>query len=215
MSNKIKIEDMPELLTIEDLMKLFDLSRAIIGDILYNFGFIYESKRVMRRNIVEEIVELGYLQYGKKTFDRTAFISLTSHISKFQAKDIITLRNIVKFEPRAADNEPSEPKITPYYKLVRDKTAEIVKKNGGLPITEQLNGKKYEESLDKKLVEETNEYLESKEPEELADIVQVIYAILKHKGISIAEFEEIRNKKVQEKGGFDERIFLKEVRESR
>ena len=70
--------------------------------------------------------------------------------------------------------------------------------------------KKY---LDVKLVEELKEYQESGSIEELADLVEVVYAILNYMGISLKEFEEIRRAKVNKRGAFDKRLLLKEVTE--
>ena len=61
--------------------------------------------------------------------------------------------------------------------------------------------------LIKKLKEEVGEFLEEKNTEELADIIEVVNAIKK-----LSEFEnveEIRLKKLEEKGGFEKRIILK------
>ena len=70
----------------------------------------------------------------------------------------------------------------------------------------------YLEALNLKLGEELEEYIESGEVEELADIVEVIYGILDYKGVSISEFESIRQNKAKEKGAFKERFMLLEVR---
>lgn len=47
--------------------------------------------------------------------------------------------------------------------------------------------------------------------DELADLVEVVYPILKYKGIDIGEFESIRKRKAEERGAFDKRLMLKEV----
>ena len=52
------------------------------------------------------------------------------------------------------------------------------------------------------------EYLEDNNVEELADIVEVIYAILDSKNVSIDEFETIRKLKVEKRGAFKKKIFL-------
>jgi predicted house-cleaning noncanonical NTP pyrophosphatase (MazG superfamily) len=98
-----------------------------------------------------------------------------------------------------------------YNKLVRDRIPEIILKNGEQPITEILNDDKYKEMLDKKILEEVNEYLIDDNVEELADIMEVILAILKFKNVDISEFENIVKNKRDKKGGFEEKIFLKEV----
>jgi len=65
--------------------------------------------------------------------------------------------------------------------------------------------------LNTKLNEELAEYQNGKNIEELADLVEVIYAILDVKGVSMAEFEKIRQGKVDARGAFKEKLLLKEV----
>ncbi|MDF2865704.1 MAG: phosphoribosyl-ATP pyrophosphohydrolase [Clostridia bacterium] len=98
-----------------------------------------------------------------------------------------------------------------YNKLVRDKIPEIIINTGENPITEVLKDNMYKEMLDKKLLEEVNEYLKDDNVEELADIMEVILAILKFKKIEISEFDNIVKIKREKKGAFDNKIFLKEV----
>lgn len=95
-----------------------------------------------------------------------------------------------------------------YNKLVRDKIPEIIKNDNCKPITKVLNDEEYIKELNKKLKEETNEYLNDNNVEELADIVEVIYAILDSKNVSIEEFETIRKLKVEKRGAFKNKIFL-------
>ena len=95
-----------------------------------------------------------------------------------------------------------------YNKLVRDKIPEIMINNGALPVTRTLNDDEYLLELNKKLKEEVNEYLESGNIEELADIEEVLLAILAFKNVSKETFEEIRIQKVLKRGAFNNRIFL-------
>ncbi len=44
--------------------------------------------------------------------------------------------------------------------------------------------------------------------EELADMLEVMYAIAEARGSSAAELESIRQKKAAERGAFSKRIFL-------
>lgn len=95
-----------------------------------------------------------------------------------------------------------------YNKLVRDNIPEIMINNGAKPVTKILEDKEYYEELKKKLLEETKEFLESDEIEEIADIEEVILAILKFKNTSFEEMEKIRKEKVIKRGSFDKKIFL-------
>ena len=96
-----------------------------------------------------------------------------------------------------------------YHKLVRDKIPEIITRNEGRScITRTLNDDEYLIELNKKIQEELKEYLESGEIEELADLEEVLRAILDVKGVSYEEFEKIRIEKVNKRGAFKDRIYL-------
>ena len=98
-----------------------------------------------------------------------------------------------------------------YDKLVRDKIPEIIEKSGKQCKTEILSDEKYLEMIDKKLNEELAEYHEDQNIEELADLLEVIYAATKARGYSIDDFEKVRVKKVEKRGGFDKKILLIKV----
>ena len=98
-----------------------------------------------------------------------------------------------------------------YNKLVRDRIPEIVEKSGKRAMIEELEPQAYKKYLDQKLEEELQEYLEADSVDELADLVEVVYAILKYKGVEVKDFENIRKKKAEERGAFDKRLLLKEV----
>lgn len=95
-----------------------------------------------------------------------------------------------------------------YNKLVRDNIPDIIKKNGAVPASRILDDAEFAAALNQKLIEETEEYLSSNEIEELADIYEVMLAILHNRGISMEEFERIRNQKAEERGGFKKKVFL-------
>lgn len=95
-----------------------------------------------------------------------------------------------------------------YNKLVRDKIPEIMIDNGAKPIFRILSDEEYLGELNKKLQEELNEYLKSSNIEELADIEEVLLAIISYQKISEEEFKEIRLSKVKKRGAFKKKIFL-------
>lgn len=98
-----------------------------------------------------------------------------------------------------------------YNKLVRDRIPEIILKDNELPTTRILDDEEYIKELNRKLQEEVNEYLEEENIEEMVDILEVIRAILKHKGVSYDEIEEKRIKKANKRGAFKEKIYLEKV----
>lgn len=98
-----------------------------------------------------------------------------------------------------------------YNKLIRDKIPEIIEQSGKQAVVEKVSGEEYLELLKAKLDEELQEYLESESTEELADLVEVVYAILDYKSVSLQDFELIRKQKVADRGAFIKRLLLKEV----
>jgi len=96
-------------------------------------------------------------------------------------------------------------------KLVRDKIPTIIENKDEKSVTRILNNSEYETELRKKLQEEVNEFLQDDNCDELADIMEVVYALAKTKDMSHEELEEIRKKKYEERGGFEEKIFLEKV----
>ena len=101
-----------------------------------------------------------------------------------------------------------------YNKLVRDKIPEIIKNNGAKSVNIKiLDDESYLQALNTKLQEELNEYLESGTIEELADLEEVLRAILDAKKTSYEDFEKIRLSKVYKRGAFNDKVFLESVDE--
>ncbi len=100
-----------------------------------------------------------------------------------------------------------------YNKLIRDNNVKLMEDKGCKVCYETLDDKRYGEELDKKLKEEVNEYIADYNIEEMADVMEVIYAILDFRGITMEEVENVRIKKRERKGAFKKKIFLKTVEE--
>ena len=92
-------------------------------------------------------------------------------------------------------------------KLVRDKIPQIITDAGKKPITEILHQERYLEELDKKLEEEVAEYQAGKSIEEMADVLEVLFAICEARGYSVDELMKAREDKCEKRGGFKERIY--------
>ena len=92
-------------------------------------------------------------------------------------------------------------------KLVRDKIPQIIKADGKTPITRILNEEEYLRELDKKLNEEIAEYQADKSLEEMADVLEVLFAICEARGHSVEELMKVRNKKREKRGGFEQRTY--------
>ena len=92
-------------------------------------------------------------------------------------------------------------------KLVRDKIPEIIIADGKKPITRILDNEEYLQELDKKLNEEIAEYQADKSLEEMADVLEALFAICAAGGHSVEELMKSCNGKREKRGGFEKKIF--------
>lgn len=99
-----------------------------------------------------------------------------------------------------------------YNKLIRDKLVAVMEGLGKKVSYDILSeDEDYLKELNKKIIEEANEFIEENDLSELADLFEVIYAIAELKDIDLDEVEKIRIEKRNKKGAFKDRIFLKTV----
>ena len=98
-----------------------------------------------------------------------------------------------------------------YKKLVRDRIPEIIEASGKTCVTEILSDADYLRMVDAKLDEELSEYHKDQNIEELADIIEVIYAAAKARGYTLEQLETVRTEKAAKRGAFEKKFLLKEV----
>lgn len=102
-----------------------------------------------------------------------------------------------------------------FNKLVRDNIPNIIKNNGEESIIRILDDAEYRKELYKKLLEECNEVINSKNKEELleelADVLEVIRSIAKLENNELDDVIEISDQKKLKRGGFEKRIFLEKT----
>jgi predicted house-cleaning noncanonical NTP pyrophosphatase (MazG superfamily) len=92
-------------------------------------------------------------------------------------------------------------------KLVRDKIPQIIRSKGQEPVIYKADTEEYSARLRDKLREEVEEYLASdNDHEELADILEVLYALASQTGTDQQQLEKLRAAKAEERGGFADRI---------
>lgn len=99
-----------------------------------------------------------------------------------------------------------------YNKLVRDRIPEIITAAGKTCTVEVLADGEYLTYLDQKLSEELSEYLAEPSLEELADLTEVIHAVVQARRWTLEELERVRVEKATQRGGFEKKLLLKEVR---
>jgi predicted house-cleaning noncanonical NTP pyrophosphatase (MazG superfamily) len=96
-------------------------------------------------------------------------------------------------------------------KLVRDKIPEIIEESNKIPETHIANDQEYSKALLEKLKEESQEFAEEPNQEELADIYEVIDAIISSKNWSKKDIIKIQEIKANERGKFEKKIILDKV----
>ena len=100
---------------------------------------------------------------------------------------------------------------TKYNKLVRDKIPKIIRNSGNQCETVTLSNLDYIEALKHKLVEESKEVATASPKnlsQELADVMEVMDALMAAAGIEPEKVREIQKEKRSQRGGFDNRIKL-------
>ncbi len=98
-----------------------------------------------------------------------------------------------------------------YFKLVRDRIPEIIRKNGGTPTFNFADDVFFERALKEKLREEVEEFCREENTEEMADILEVIDACIAYFGLSKAVIARCKKKKARANGRFKKRIILEEA----
>ncbi len=93
-------------------------------------------------------------------------------------------------------------------KLARDLGPKVCKKMNYTASFYQADDAEYCTRLRDKLQEEVDEYLEDKNLEELADILEVVHALAHLEGYSVEQLEAARKKKAHECGGFEKRLIV-------
>jgi predicted house-cleaning noncanonical NTP pyrophosphatase (MazG superfamily) len=105
-----------------------------------------------------------------------------------------------------------------HHKLVRDQIPAIITADGGQPVTRVLDDVGYEAALRAKLLEEAHEAQAAADghlASELADVLEVLQALAAAHRMSCEDIVSEAGRKRAERGGFDNRIFLEYVEQTR
>ncbi len=103
--------------------------------------------------------------------------------------------------------------ITLYNKLVRDRIPEIIQGDAKSCTVRTLDPAAYRQALLEKLVEEAQEVRQTEGDreelvKELADVYEVIDALVKEFDLSREEIESVQKEKREQRGGFEKKLFL-------
>lgn len=102
-----------------------------------------------------------------------------------------------------------------YKKLVRDNIPDIIKENGEEPVYRVLSDKEFLVELKKKLLEESNEVINSSDDEmlsELGDLLEVMISLAKVHNISLDDIIISSSEKRDKRGSFTKKIYLEDVK---
>ena len=98
-----------------------------------------------------------------------------------------------------------------YKKFVRDNIPDICIANNQKPKYRVLNDNEYKTALNRKLKEETKEYIRSGDIRELADILEVVEAIAVLQGSTFDDVLKIKKLKANKNGKFEKKYYLESV----
>jgi predicted house-cleaning noncanonical NTP pyrophosphatase (MazG superfamily) len=93
-------------------------------------------------------------------------------------------------------------------RLVRDKVPHLMRGRGDHPIVRTAEPYEYAGLLRAKLVEEVEEFLDTDDPHELADVMEVLLALGEILGCDGDALERMRTEKAVERGAFADRLVL-------
>ncbi|MEK6958549.1 MAG: nucleoside triphosphate pyrophosphohydrolase [archaeon] len=96
-------------------------------------------------------------------------------------------------------------------KLVRNNIPKIIVSDGKAPVTHIASDKEHLKMLKEKLDEEVREFFKDESEEELADVLEVIDAIIAYKKFDKNKIAMIKEKKAKERGSFSKRIVLERI----
>lgn len=96
-----------------------------------------------------------------------------------------------------------------YNKLVRDNIPQIIQAQGDYCEFEIVSDKnKLIQLLETKVMEEWQEYIDSKDISEIADTIEVLFSLAERKGTTRNQLLELMNEKTKQRGGFNKGILL-------
>jgi predicted house-cleaning noncanonical NTP pyrophosphatase (MazG superfamily) len=97
-----------------------------------------------------------------------------------------------------------------YDKLIRDRIPEIIEAKGEACVYHVASDDEYRRKLYEKLGEETSELATARDANEIADVLEVVDAIVELEGFSRDEVERVKREKFEKRGGFSRRFILDE-----
>lgn len=91
---------------------------------------------------------------------------------------------------------------------VRNNVPTILRSMGEECISRSVEDEAYLYYLEFRLIEEVEHYLESKDPEDLVDLMEIVQRVASLKGINADELEKMRAEKTSEIGDFSGNVVI-------
>ena len=98
-----------------------------------------------------------------------------------------------------------------YHKLVRDKIPQVIKDANKKPVFYVATPEEVKPLILDKLIEELEEFKQTPNEEELADLLEVIDGISLAFGLNMESVLELKAQKKEDRGGFSQGIVLERV----
>lgn len=220
-NGEINMETLKQyFLTVQKYVKLnqYDLKYAAKIYLIQLISSTYGYKEYLEDNSHDELLQFALFRtktcrYLYKHADEIG--EVLEKIGDYHYTNEVKKMKPKKDQIGKIENETKSMKFRyTYNKLVRDKIpAEINKEPGRKCQYKILEDKEYLKELNKKVIEEANEFIEENSISELGDLIEVIRAIMKIKGYTMTEVEKVMKAKVERKGAFNDKIFLEYVDE--
>ena len=192
--------------------RLYDEKRRKIkvGDKI-EFNKRPDFKEIILVEVLEIFTEKTFEDLFRKFYiDKDKIIESASYMNRFYSPDKIEEYGVVAIKFSVINHFF---RYT-YNKLVRDNIPENIEKDIGKKCKYRvLNDEEYLVELNKKVIEEANEFIENNSIEELGDLLEVLNAIMKVKGYKMDEVNTIMKEKQDKRGAFSNKIYLEYVDE--
>lgn len=178
---------------------------------LYDYLKVQDAQTIVMS--FDEVEELVYSKLPKSAFVHRQWWSNGGHVQSDAWMNAGYLVKKVDFKEKKVIFEIANHNIKSYNKLVRDRIPEIIEAEGKKCVVETLGDFEFLFALDAKLDEELAEYHKDQSVEELADLLEVIYATALARGYTEDALERLRLEKREKRGGFEKKILLRKVEE--
>ena len=216
---KIKKERETKLYTISRNWTIVDSKIEEEYNIYEGTNLLEYSEKILFESYILNIIPIDLFEFFLFDGEEVGTIFSSDGYNKYVKNALLTMCGIDDFEilqhfcknynGKAESEEEIE--LNERYQSLLERISETEDSINNCQGTLTSNEQEIASLLDKKLGEEFAEYQADKSLEELADMLEVIYAIAAARRYSVEELEAVRREKTEKRGAFEKRIFLERV----